>query len=174
MDLHTFNNAPVESARLELTRCCGSAAWVERMLAQRPFADQAALFSSAGTIWENLERSDWLEAFAHHPKIGDVDSLRARYAPVASHLASTAEWAAGEQKGVEDAPDAVLYALANGNESYEEKFGYIFIVCATGKSAAEMLTILEGRLENNAADELQIAMREQEKITKLRLEKLLA
>ncbi|NUO80414.1 2-oxo-4-hydroxy-4-carboxy-5-ureidoimidazoline decarboxylase [candidate division KSB1 bacterium] len=136
-------------------------------MAQRfPFQTKEELCAAAEEAWFKLLPNDWLEAFAHHPKIGDVDSLRAKFA-------STRQWAEGEQAGVHEASEAVLLALAEGNAQYENKFGYIFIVCATGKSAAEMLAILQARLLNDHATELQIAAVEQSKITKIRLEKLL-
>jgi len=165
--LEQLNRADAATAQSELERCCGSARWVEQMLAARPFASKAALFSAAEQLWHKLGREDWLEAFSHHPKIGDIDSLRAKFA-------STKQWAEGEQKGVQEASQEVLEALARGNKEYEARFGYIFIVCATGKSAAEMLTVLEERLTNAAEHEVKIAMLEQAKITRIRLEKLLS
>lgn len=137
-------------------------------MAQRfPFQNQEELFAAAEEIWFKLLPNDWLEAFAHHPKIGDLNSLRAKFA-------STRQWAEGEQARVSTASEEVLRALAEGNAQYENKFGYIFIVCATGKSAEEMLTILQSRLSNEHATELYLAAVEQSKITKIRLEKLLS
>ncbi len=136
-------------------------------MAQRfPFQTKEEVFAAAEEVWFKLLPNDWLEAFAHHPKIGDVESLRAKFA-------STRQWAEGEQAGVSEASEAVLQALAEGNTEYENKFGYIFIVCATGKTAEEMLAILQSRLLNDHAAELQISAIEQSKITKIRLEKLL-
>jgi 2-oxo-4-hydroxy-4-carboxy-5-ureidoimidazoline decarboxylase len=106
-----------------------------------------------------------LEAFSAHPKIGDINSLRAKYS-------ATRDWSKGEQSGVDSAQEAVLEGLARGNADYEKRFGHIFIVCATGKTAAEMLDILQGRIGNDSAEELKIAAHEQSKITKIRLEKL--
>jgi 2-oxo-4-hydroxy-4-carboxy-5-ureidoimidazoline decarboxylase len=117
--------------------------------------------------WYECTEADWLEAFTHHPKIGDIDSLKKKFA-------STATWAAGEQSGAAAASQKVLEDLAKGNDDYEKKFGFIFIVCATGKTAEEMLQLLQDRLPNKKEDELKIAMDEQNKITKLRLEKLIA
>src|SRR4029077_298098 len=97
------------------------------MLARRPFADTASLYDASDEVWWSLGPADWGEAFAHHPRIGDRDALRARFA-------ATRQWAEGEQAGVRGAAEEVLTALAEGNEAYEERFGYIFIVCATGKS----------------------------------------
>jgi 2-oxo-4-hydroxy-4-carboxy-5-ureidoimidazoline decarboxylase len=124
------------------------------------------VYAAADAIWLKLDRADWLEAFTHHPKIGDMDSLRAKFA-------TTKEWAAGEQSGVNAANEEVLRGLADGNREYEQRFGHIFIVCATGKSAQEMLTLLRARLHNEADKELRIAAGEQAKITRIRLEKLL-
>jgi 2-oxo-4-hydroxy-4-carboxy-5-ureidoimidazoline decarboxylase len=141
--------------------------WVERMLAARPFGDAARLLAAAEDAWAGLSPDDWREAFAHHPRIGDKDALRARFA-------STREWAAGEQAGAMAASEDVLEALARENQAYLERFGYIFIVCATGKSATEMLELLRARLRNDTAAELRVAAAEQARITRLRLEKLLA
>lgn len=137
-------------------------------MAQRfPFQNEEELFTVAEEIWFKLLPNDWLEAFAHHPKIGDMNSLRAKFA-------NTQQWAASEQAGVNTASEAVLHALAEGNAAYENKFGYIFIVCATGKSAEEMLAILQARLPNDHATELYLAAVEQSRITRIRLEKLLS
>ena len=162
-----LNQLDPAAAREALTRCCGASRWVEQMLAARPFDSYYELMESTEEIWWSLDEADWREAFAHHPKIGDVDSLRAKYA-------NTKAWASGEQAGVEGAAEAVIERLAAGNAQYEAKFGYIFIVCATGKSATEMLTILQHRLPHEPSKELQVAAREQLKITKLRLDKLAA
>lgn len=137
------------------------------MIERRPFKDAGHLFAVAGETWNNLKPGDWKEAFSHHPKIGDVNALREKFA-------STATWASGEQSGVSGAADETLKRLAEGNAEYERKFGYIFIVCATGKSAEEMLEMLEMRLKNPEDQELKIAAAEQAKITRIRLEKLLS
>lgn len=165
--LKELNDADALEAKCELERCCGSSRWIEQMLAARPFASVDALIALAASVWLGLDRQDWLEAFTHHPKIGDIDSLRAKFA-------STKQWAQGEQKGVQDASESILNELAQGNTDYEERFGYIFIVCATGKTASEMLTLLKARLQNSPEQEIKIAADEQAKITRLRLEKLLS
>ena len=116
--------------------------------------------------WYECSEADWLDAFTHHPKIGDVESLKKKFA-------STANWASGEQSGVDKASEEIIKALAEANRLYEEKFGYIFIVCATGRSAEEMLGLLHARLLHDPETEIEIAADEQNKITKLRLEKLL-
>jgi 2-oxo-4-hydroxy-4-carboxy-5-ureidoimidazoline decarboxylase len=135
------------------------------MLACRPFGSRVDLLTAARDQWNALESADWREAFAHHPKIGDRDALAARFP-------TTHELAAREQAGIAGAGAGVLDALAEGNRRYEEKFGYIFIVCATGKSAPDILALLEARLPNDEATELRIAAAEQAKITELRLQKL--
>jgi 2-oxo-4-hydroxy-4-carboxy-5-ureidoimidazoline decarboxylase len=164
--LDQLNRLDDAGASAALARCCGARRWVERVNGARPFRDPDALLAAAARAFAGLERLDWLEAFAHHPKIGDAAALRARYA-------STAAWAGEEQRGAAAAEEATLEALAEGNRAYEERFGYIFIVCATGKSAEEMLALLRARLPNPPERELRIAGEEQMKITNLRLAKLL-
>jgi len=163
-ELNTLSSA---EAALALRRCCGAARWVERMLALRPYASAEDLLEKAEQAAARLKREDWLEAFTHHPRIGDMDRLRERFG-------STAAWSSGEQSGVNAAAEQTLLALKEGNDAYFEKFGYIFIVCATGKTAGEMLTLLQARLPNSPDAELPLAAAEQRKITRIRLEKLLA
>jgi 2-oxo-4-hydroxy-4-carboxy-5-ureidoimidazoline decarboxylase len=153
------------AARAQLLHCCGARRWVDAMLARRPFGDDAALGRAVDAAFAPLTDADWLEAFAHHPQIGDVDSLRKKFAAT-SHLTTR------EQAGVTGASEATLAALAEGNAAYEARYGFIFIVCATGKSAQEMLDILRSRLDNDTARELAVAAGEQRKITQLRLQKL--
>ena len=166
MTLEELNALSKDDARSEFLRCCGSRRWAGLMTGRRPFRDPDEMHSTARELWNTLSPKDWKEAFAHHPKIGDIKSLRKKFA-------STAQWASGEQAGVEQTPGKIFKALADGNKLYEARFGYIFIVCATGKSAGEMLSLLRERLNNVPPDELRIAAAEQEKITSLRLEKLL-
>jgi 2-oxo-4-hydroxy-4-carboxy-5-ureidoimidazoline decarboxylase len=167
LDAYAVLNAlSAEEAGRALTTCCGSSRWVEGMLRLRPFASDSALFAGAEAIWPSLERADYLEAFAHHPEIGgDLEALRAKFRP-------SAELSASEQAGVTDADLATLLRLRDGNLTYKARFGHVFIVCATGKSAAEMLALLEARLVNPPELELGIAAAELAKITRLRLEKL--
>ena len=132
------------------------------MSARRPYGSREAALARAREEWFALSPKDWLEAFTHHPKIGDVEALRRRF-PATHHLSTR------EQAGVTGASDEILEALAEDNRQYELKFGYIFIVCASGKSAAEMLAMLRARLSNDAAVEIRIAAEEQAKITALRL-----
>jgi 2-oxo-4-hydroxy-4-carboxy-5-ureidoimidazoline decarboxylase len=165
MTIAEFDHLPTEQKRELFQKCCGSKAWIEKMIAAPPLEDLVDLVETAEEKWWECSETDWLEAFEHHPKIGDINSLKKKYA-------NTVGWASNEQSGVNAAPDEILNALAKGNDDYEKKFGYIFIVCATGKSATQMLEILQSRLPNNAEEEIQTAADEQLKITKLRLEKL--
>ena len=166
MTLHEFNILPKEKLMEELTKCCGSSAWVQKMLPFIPADDMVELLEDAENEWWKCSQSDWKEAFSHHPKIGNTDSLREKFA-------STANWASGEQSGVKNASEETIKALAVGNKLYEERFGFIFIVCASGKSAEEILAILQERLQHEKDEEIVIAADEQNKITKLRIEKLL-
>lgn len=149
-------------ARAALTRCCGATRWVEGMLARRPLGERA--IEHARAVWaETMGREDLLEAMSHHPRIGaSLDALRAKYA-------ATHELSAREQAGVASATEEVLTRLRDGNVAYEARFGFLFIVCARGKSAAEMLGLLEARLGNDPEEELAIASGELLKITELRL-----
>jgi 2-oxo-4-hydroxy-4-carboxy-5-ureidoimidazoline decarboxylase len=171
MTLHEFNILPKEQLSNELLKCCGSISWVNRMLPFIPADDMIELLEDAEEQWWRCNEEDWKEAFAHHPKIGDVESLTKKFASTAHPI--TIGWASREQSGVNIASGETIEALAEGNRLYEEKFGYIFIVCATGKTADEMLEMLESRLKNKPEDEIKIAADEQNKITKLRIEKLL-
>lgn len=168
MTLEALHNLDtIETSKL-LSTCCGSSKWLELLLNALPFERVTALIAKAEGIWYNdCAEKDWQEAFTHHPKIGDVKSLTEKFA-------STQHLAGNEQAGVNTATLAVIEALAKANADYEAKFGFIFIVCATGKSAKEMLRLLEDRLSNTYAEELAIAMGEQHKITILRLKKLLS
>lgn len=157
-----LDEADAGEARRLLTACCGGRRWVEVMLARRPFGSAEELLAGARQAWFALSADDWREAFTHHPRIGDRQALRERFAATA-HLSER------EQGGVEGASAAVLDRLADANRRYEKRFGYIFIVCATGKSAAGMLALLEARLTNDPETEIQIAAAEQARITELRL-----
>ncbi|MFN0159140.1 MAG: 2-oxo-4-hydroxy-4-carboxy-5-ureidoimidazoline decarboxylase [Bacteroidota bacterium] len=164
--LRWLNSLDGQEASEHFTKCCGSSRWVAAMAQRRPFADARQLFAVAEEVWNGLTPEDWKEAFSHHPKIGDISSLREKFA-------STKTWAAGEQSGVNNTTENTLKALAEGNAEYEKKFGFIFIVCATGKSAEEMLSLLKARRVNTPDMEIAIAAAEQNKITRIRLEKLL-
>ncbi len=161
-----IDRASPDEARRLLATCCGSSAWVERMVRRRPFGSAERLATAARAAWVDLTHTDWLEAFSHHPKIGDRASLARRFA-------ATAHLSAQEQSGVDDASAEVLEDLAAANRAYEEKFGYIFIVCATGKSAAEMLALLRARLpQRRGRRRFGSRREEQAKITELRLQRL--
>ncbi len=166
MNLTELNSLDLETATSAFTKCCGSSIWVHKMVEARPYACEQYLQTQAVLAWAACTQVDGLEAFTHHPKIGGKAAL-------AEKFASTSIWASGEQASVQVASEAVLQALADGNAAYEEKFGYIFIVCATGKSATEMLALLQERLPNPPEIEIEVAMAEQMKITLLRLQKLL-
>ena len=155
-----------DEARSALGRCCASSRWVEAMLERRPFGSSETLRSAAREVWAHLARADYLEAFAGHPPIG------ARLGAMRERFASTHGWSREEQAGVEAAAEAVLATLERANQAYLERFGYLFIVCATGKTAPELLALLRERLPNAPDRELLVAAAEQAKITELRLEKL--
>jgi allantoicase len=164
--LERFNRLPRQRAVRALLDCCGSKKWAEQMAARRPFAGEVELFEAADNIWSALAREDWLEAFQHHPPIGE---MRAR----ARQSATANRWSSNEQSSAQKAAPEVLEALAVQNGAYAEKFGYVFLICATGKSSEEILNVLRRRLPNDPDTELRIAKEEQRKITRLRLEKLL-
>ena len=166
--LERLNALPREAARAELLKCCGSRNWARQMVDARPFADPAQLFETADRIWWGLDPEDWLEAFRHHPKIGE------KRAAAESVAAEARRWSEEEQAGTRLASQQTKEALVEANRVYEQKFGYIFIVCATGKSSEEMLALLRARLGNDDETELRIAAEEQRRITRLRLEKLLS
>lgn len=164
--LQRLNRAPQEEAEAAFLTCCGSRRWARKMAETRPFAGVSELLDRAEEIWRNLEAQDWLEAFAAHPKIGAKKAVQ-------HQSAQSAEWSKNEQSGTNSATDSEHSELEKLNRLYEEKFGYIFIVCATGRSAGEMLEICRRRLDNAAEAEIHIAADEQRKITEIRLKKLL-
>lgn len=166
MTLEELNQLPSEQAVAAFSQCCAASDWVNAMAAARPFANVASLLATADQIWSTMDEANLLEAFSAHPQIGNVETLREKYA-------STKALAAGEQSSVSQASEETLQALARDNVAYLQKFGFIFIVFATGKSAAEMLALLQARLPNSRKQELRNAAQEQHKITALRLHKLL-
>mgnify|MGYP001162716495 FL=1 len=163
MSLPLLNSAPQHTAATYLRKCCSSEEWITRMLRQRPFRDSDAVHAAADSAWIDLGEEDYLEAFRGHPKIGDIQSLKKKYS-------DSANLARSEQSGVESASPEILQKLSATNHAYEEKFGFIFIVCATGKSASEMLAILQDRLERERAAELKTACEQQRQIFHLRLD----
>ena len=166
MTLESLNSLTISDANEQFETCCGAANWVEKMNQNRPFQNKDDLYQKAESIWYSLSSKDWLEAFTHHPKIGNIDSLRKKF-----H--NTKLISEDEQSGINDAAESTLKDLAESNQLYQDKFGFIFIICATGKSADEMLALIKIRLNNNANAEMLNAAEEQNKITQLRLEKLL-
>ena len=166
MTVVSLNNLDSKILFDELFKCCGSTTWANNLCKEKPFHDLEDIFKKSDLCWSKSTKEDGFEAFTHHPKIGDVSELEKKFA-------STKEWAGGEQAGVNTANREVLEALSKGNADYEAKFGFIFIVCATGKTAQEMLDLLNERIGNEFEKEFEIAMGEQNKITKIRLEKLL-
>lgn len=165
--LDRLNALAEADAERELLTCCGARAWARRMAEARPFADEAALFATADAAWWALDEADWREAFRSHPRIGERKAE-------AGQTGREQAWSAGEQAGMTSAADATRQALAAGNAEYEARFGHIYIVCATGRTADEMLAFLRARLANDAGTEIRVAAEEQRKITRIRLEKLLA
>ncbi len=162
MTLSDFNELDKVAATNELFSCCGSELWVSLMMKQFPFASAQELIDKATLLWyDKCTATDWLQSFTHHPKIGDTNSLKEKFA-------------GKEQAGVAAASNELIEALVKGNKDYENKFGFIFIVCATGKSAGEMLGLLHDRIKNNSKEEINIAKGEQHKITIIRFKKLLA
>jgi hydroxyisourate hydrolase len=161
MNLASFNRLDKSTAAAHLFACCGSQSWTDALMQHFPFASEQDLVERAEDIWyHHCTEADWRESFTHHPKIGDVKSL-------------TEKFAGKEQAGVAVATTQTIEALAQANTDYEAKFGFIFIVCATGKSADEMLRLLQDRLQNSVEEELAIAMGEQHKISIIRFKKLL-
>src|SRR2546429_6655127 len=166
MSLDSLDELPRPDAEAEFLKCCGSTKWAREMAAARPFADEQELFAKADEASSLLTDGDWLEAFRAHPKIGEQKAATAQ-----THQEQ--KWSAQEQSGVGAASAATTSQLAERNREYEDRFGFIFIVCASGKSPDQMLAILNSRIDNDQQAELRIASEEQRKITRLRLEKLL-
>jgi OHCU decarboxylase len=164
--LAQLNALSSSDAEAEFLKCCGATRWASAMTEARPFAGNDALFAKADDIWWSLSTDDWLEAFSAHPKIGEKKAA-------ALQTEQAQSWSAQEQSGVASATAQTKDDIARLNREYEDRFGFIFIVCASGKSSEEMLAILNSRISNDRESELRIAAEEQHKITRLRLEKLL-
>lgn len=167
MTIEELNTINRKEAFDEIFKCCGCTIWAQNLIDFRPYSSKEELFRLSDMIWTSCEGEEVLEAFSHHPQIGDLKSLEKKFA-------STKDWASGEQAGVNVATPKVIEELAEANAEYEKKFGYIFIVCATGKTADEMLAMLKRRLMNDPDTEFRIAKAEQNKITHIRLDKLIA
>ena len=164
--IERLNSLPRDEAEGELLKCCGSSRWAREVAARRPFGSGEELMSVADEVWRGLDARDWLEAFSRHPKIGERKAA-------AGQTQQERAWSAGEQSGMSEADEEAREGLARLNQVYAEKFGYIFIVCASGRTAAEMLSLLRARLTNDAETEIKVAAGEQRRITRLRLRKLL-
>jgi 2-oxo-4-hydroxy-4-carboxy-5-ureidoimidazoline decarboxylase len=164
--LARWNSLLPTAAAQEILPCCGSKAWADEMTNRRPILSEAALLSACDEIWWSLSESDWLEAFRSHPRIGES----------ASHSSSvpSAQWSTEEQHQVGAANGDVITALAEANRKYEQLFHRTFIICATNKSAQEILQTLHRRLHNDAATELREAAEQQRKIARIRLKKWLS
>ena len=162
MNLDTFNALGTSDAIRELKACLGCESWAQSVVAEHPFASLDALIETGSARWSAATEAEILEAFSAHPQIGDMQALRNKYANTAS----------AEQGQITEAAESVLQELQTNNQLYVEKFGFIFIVCATGKSASEMLALLNARLPNDRDTELTNGANEQWQITLLRLNKL--
>jgi 2-oxo-4-hydroxy-4-carboxy-5-ureidoimidazoline decarboxylase len=164
--LARWNFLPIRAAVDEILPCCGSRAWADGMVGRRPLPDKRALLAASDETWRSLAESDWLEAFRSHPRIGESQ------APTAA-LQRSVTWSAEEQQNVASADHSIKIALAEGNREYERRFNRILIVCATGKSPAEILKSLQRRMKNDEHAELQEASEQQRQITQIRLKKWL-
>jgi 2-oxo-4-hydroxy-4-carboxy-5-ureidoimidazoline decarboxylase len=164
--LRRWNAASHMEAVREIIACCGAAAWGDMLANRRPFVDEASLLAASDEVWLSLLPTDWLEAFRSHPRIGESSAK----APL---TAQSASWSRQEQGKVSSSGEEVKAGLAAANRAYEQKFGHIFIVCATGKSAVEILAILRRRMQNDEDTELREAAEQQRQITQLRLKKWL-
>ena len=163
MTLQEFNAATPEAATTQLLTCCGSHRWAATLSTNRPYDTPEALIADAETVWFSLDEPDWLEAFACHPRIGE------KKAPTTGYLAHSES----EQAAAQQTLDAVAEALLAGNREYEAKFGFLYIIFASGRTAPELLAVLQSRLVNTREAELQEAARQQMRITNLRLRKWL-
>lgn len=167
MTIEDLNKLTAEEMQFSLYKCCSCTEWAKQLTQQRPYKSLDDLLVKAELIWSKVSSEDCLEAFSHHPRIGgNLQALKDKFQ-------NTKTWASQEQSGVTQASDATLVALSKGNEDYEEKYGFVFLICATGKSADEMLSSLRTRLTNSPAQEFANARTEQRKITEIRLKKLL-
>jgi 2-oxo-4-hydroxy-4-carboxy-5-ureidoimidazoline decarboxylase len=164
--LAEWNAADHSEAIESMIACCGSHRWAEEMVALRPVPSVARLSEAADTLWRKMGESDLLEAFACHPRIGEQKQ--------AQGSSQSAAWSRQEQSLANNAPDSVLAEIAERNKLYEQQFGFTYIVCATGKSAEQMLDLLNRRLMNDRSAELKEAAEQQRQITQIRLGKWLA
>jgi 2-oxo-4-hydroxy-4-carboxy-5-ureidoimidazoline decarboxylase len=164
--LARWNGLSEEEAVAEILSCCGSRAWARKLTSLRPFTEEESLFRASEACWQSLTEEDWLEAFRSHPRIGEQHAQ-------SETTATSAAWSRSEQGQMKDADADIVSQMRQGHRAYEERFGRIFIVCATGKQPAEMLAILEKRLKNAPDVELVESAAQQQQITQLRLRKWL-
>jgi 2-oxo-4-hydroxy-4-carboxy-5-ureidoimidazoline decarboxylase len=164
--LSRWNTLTPEEAAAEVLSCCGSTAWAQKLAAMRPFADEQSLFAAAEQCWRSLPEPDWQEAFRSHPRIGEQHAEK-------QTTATSAAWSKSEQSQMQEADAAILERMRDGQHAYEKRFGRIFIVCASGKQPAELLQILEHRLNNEPQRELLESAVQQHQIMELRLRKWL-
>ena len=163
--LHGWNTTGTENALAALLSCCAAQKWAQAVVAQRPYKNEEAVFATADRVWATMQEPDWMEAFRAHPRIGERKAAHAS--------AQSSQWSSQEQASVDSAQAPILAELAAGNARYEELFGFTYIVCASGKSAAEMLAILQRRLNSDRQTELREAAEQQRQITQIRLRKWL-
>ena len=153
MKLEEFNSMTPKEARNELFKCCGSNHWADNVIKHFPFQSIESLKQTSDKIWWECSKEDWLEAFSHHPKIGQKT--------LDKKFESTKSWAENEQSGTKNADEKILQNLIRVNNIYENKFGFIFIICATGKTAGVMMALLNERIDNDSEKEIKIAAQEQ-------------
>jgi OHCU decarboxylase len=161
--LAAWNQASETDALNAMLACCGAHRWAAALAALRPIANEDELRAAADRAWSTMQESDWLEAFACHPRIGERKAAQDQHAA----------WSRQEQSSLSSALESVLEQLATGNAQYEDRFGFTYIVCATGKSASEMLEILNSRLNSSREAELRTAAEQQRQITQIRIGKWL-
>lgn len=161
---HKLNRLSHEEAYAELLKCCGSTRWAREVAALKPFWDVTQVVVIGHRVWSELGEADWLEAFRAHPRIGESKAEK-------KVTEEERRWSEGEQSRARGSSEETLAALAAANREYEERFGFIFIVCASGRTAEEILAALGGRMANDRDTELRVAAAEQWKITELRLRK---
>ena len=162
-----WNELPHDDAEAELLSCCGSRRWAAALSARRPYHSPAQLLEDAAGLWQSLGEDDWFEAFRCHPRIGESA------APAANNTTQSAAWSSQEQGAAQQPDTAIKQAIAENNREYERRFGFIYIVCATGKTAVEMLAILQHRLNRDRSTELHEAAAQQQQITEIRIKKWL-
>lgn len=161
--LDHLNRLPADQAAESFRACCGSARWIAAMVSGRPYSDLDTLLGAAESAWRNAGPEDWEEAFAHHPRIGEPPD----------RAGGSAAWSATEQRGALESDEPTRRVLAETNAAYQRRFGRRYIVCATGRTAEEILADLRARVDNDPVVELRVAAAEQGRITAMRLRKLI-